>query len=882
VPSRLSSLLVRDGLVGVKRMEKAFQRQVIYGGSIDTILLEMNVLSEERLTQYLALSSGLPPATRDEANVFDVDAVARVARELAAAHRVVPLVVQDDALRVLVCEPVDLALLEDLADKIDFPLQPLIVPEYRWHVVFHRTYGDTPPARFSTLARQADAGPQTSPVGRARSVIVEDGEHVVVDVRSATPGEAAGVIAPGDPGDRTIRTSVPAAAEERSARADYASVAALDSTADALPPRPEMAARLGLAKPDDGSVPSLPRTLTPAHGLPRTLTPPSGSQRIPTPAGGIPISAGGDASYVPALGPTLSRPMPSPSPVRPSRQTLPGVVPPPGAPLPRSTRAPTSPPVVVPDPSPLTPADARAILAVAEDRDTIFVTLLRALRYRTRWAGLLTVQGGAAIGRIALAETGVDTTTVTTVLIPLDVVTPFRTAVTLKRPYVGTVLSGDPGIDAMVLRMGGAIPPTAAVLPIVLRDRVVALAVGHRLVDELVAADVAEILPLAGSAAEAVSRLIVRHKATGYRAPDGEPGTPLPVEDVATKRITRSQEAWTAGPPDPAAYDDPGPAPGEVEYGSEMSITAEPARPIAELLDEIEASDEAALVDGVIEEAIDRLDETLAVVAQRFPGALRVGRYQVSGRALRAGQYGGLLDLVVRIGPPTAELLIEKMGDADRDVRFYATVCIAELRPRTAVRALVQRIFDSDYGVRACAVEALAGYPVRDLDESLAPVRAAVQSKDPDRVAAATDAVAQLADIGAMADLLAALDVDARTAEHARRALVVLTKRDYGTSPRKWRKWWDENQRRHRIEWLIDALAEKEPEHRQAAIDELRRLTGEYFGYHHDLGKKEREAAVQRWQHWWLDSGRRRFAREPGSDPGERDRATARTPVTRS
>ena len=42
MPSRLSSLLVRDGLVGVKRMEKAFQRQVIYGGSLDTILLEMN------------------------------------------------------------------------------------------------------------------------------------------------------------------------------------------------------------------------------------------------------------------------------------------------------------------------------------------------------------------------------------------------------------------------------------------------------------------------------------------------------------------------------------------------------------------------------------------------------------------------------------------------------------------------------------------------------------------------------------------------------------------------------------------------------------------------------------------------------------------------
>ena len=43
-------------------MEKAFQRQVIYGGSLDTILLEMSLVPEERLTQYLALASGLPPA----------------------------------------------------------------------------------------------------------------------------------------------------------------------------------------------------------------------------------------------------------------------------------------------------------------------------------------------------------------------------------------------------------------------------------------------------------------------------------------------------------------------------------------------------------------------------------------------------------------------------------------------------------------------------------------------------------------------------------------------------------------------------------------------------------------------------------------------------
>src|ERR1700759_1018755 len=119
MPSRLSSLLVRDGLVGVKRMEKAFQRQVIYGGSLDTILLEMNLVPEERLTQYLALASGLPPAQRDaadhaaadppgkrdEATHAAADALATLSSEVSQQFRAVPLGFDGEALRVLVCSP---------------------------------------------------------------------------------------------------------------------------------------------------------------------------------------------------------------------------------------------------------------------------------------------------------------------------------------------------------------------------------------------------------------------------------------------------------------------------------------------------------------------------------------------------------------------------------------------------------------------------------------------------------------------------------------------------------------------------------------------------------------------------------------------------------
>ncbi|MEJ7599112.1 MAG: hypothetical protein WKG01_14480 [Kofleriaceae bacterium] len=189
MPSRLSSLLVRDGLVGVKRMEKAFQRQVIYGGSLDTILLEMNLVPEERLTQYLALASGLPPAARDEGQVIEPPALALMSRQMAEKYRAVPLALEGEAIRLLVCAPLEISELEDLADLVDRPLQPLITPEYRWHLVLASAYGLDPPARFTTLARSLDVDPTSTPVGRARTVIVDPviPVPIAVEVTDRTP-----------------------------------------------------------------------------------------------------------------------------------------------------------------------------------------------------------------------------------------------------------------------------------------------------------------------------------------------------------------------------------------------------------------------------------------------------------------------------------------------------------------------------------------------------------------------------------------------------------------------------------------------------------------------------------------------------------------------
>ena len=833
MPSRLSSLLVRDGLVGVKRMEKAFQRQVIYGGSLDTTLLEMGLVPEDRLTQYLSLTSGLPPANRAECNVFDAEAVRRCPEDVATRFRVVPLSLEAGSLRALVHDPVDMASLEELADELDVAVQPLIVPEYRWHMVFVRTYGGQASARFSTLARQAEAAPAIAPVGRARTVIVDHSDDRVVDVTpplapvgpeavtmrltALTDEQAAATPVPTPPRERSERS------ERRVTQVGIAMPAPAPVTITAEEPGPgEVAAPpiVGRSRTAEMATPTLQAHLAETEAWRREAS----GRHAPVPAGSTP-----------------------------------------------SDGVPTGALSSEPDPhAPLTVPRARELIAGATERDAVFMSLLRALRGKTRWAGVLTVQGGAAIGRIAIAERELDVSAMPSVLIPLDVPSPFRATITAMHPYVGPLSVGHPELDVMLARMGGTVPPAGLLLPIVLRDRTVALAVAHRGPGMMTLAEVTELLLLASVTADALGRLIARTKAIGYRAPTVDPAAPRDLVDAATvpnKKEGPRTATWTV-PTAPVA-------PTEVSLAPAPEPVAPPT-PIRGVIDRIEADDEADAAAAMVE-AITRADETLPEVARRFPGRLRVDRYRVSGRALPPGQYGGLLDLAVQLGVPAGELLVERLNDPSRDVRFYAAVCLAHLRLRSAVYPLVERLFDSDYGVRACALEALAAYPARDVDLAMVRARHALHSEVLERVEAAASAIAELGDRAAIPDLIDIVGRDARRAEHARRALVTLTRIDHGTSERNWRRWWDEHREQHRLEWLIDALGGKDATLRVAAFEDLRRLTGESLGAADDVGKRDRSETRERWARWWHDFGRRRFVR----DDDERLRPTAMLPVRR-
>jgi hypothetical protein len=679
VSSRLSSLLVRDGVVTVKRMERAFQRQVLDGGALDTVLLELGLVPEERLVQYLSLASGLPPVAPTDLAGFDQAAAARCSLDLAEQYQVVPLGFDADALRVLTRDPVDLGGLEALADELGLAIQPFVGPEYRYRVALHQVYGARLDGRYARLAEQHAGGPVTTPVGHAASVVVEATAVMTGPEPVAAAHEAVPVPSEDDTGRRTRPISVDAIRQHHRQVEQQAA-----ARAEALAPPPAERATVGTLVEMTARPPTEPGDLA------------------------APIS----------------------------------------------------------EVSPLTVAEARAAFAAAQHRDEVFDLLLRAVRGRAWYAGLMTIQGRAAIGRLAIIGDEPDREAIGSVLVPLDGPSAFRKAVDEGAPYIGPVATGDAAIDGMIRRMGGVVPPAALLMPIALRGRVVALVIGHRGADTLSISEVSELLPLAGVAADALGRIIRSHKG-------GKDAVPRAVDDEpATAPVT-----------------------------APLAAPAEAARPR------------------------EATDATATAGAATADGALDPG-------------------------------------------------------------VLIERLFDADLAVRAAAAEALRALPLVEHEADLVVVRTALLAGDPVRATRAAEGLAVIGDVGSIPALLELQSRGGGLGPVAATALSRLAKQDFGPNSKKWRQWWDRNKTRHPIEWMLEGLGHKDAEIRRMAIDDLRRLTGEYFGYHHDLAKREREQARQRWLLWWHETGRRRFLRATAQraaagDPAERGRPTAVLPVRR-
>lgn len=509
--SSLTSLLVRDQRVTVRKIEEAIQRQVIVGGALDTVLLELGVLPEDVMAAYCAAVHGLLPATRDEVMRVPRDSIRLVPREVAERHRLVPLSLENGTLVVAVTAPLEGAVEEQLAFLLGVELVQRIVVEGRLAAALHHHYGTEMSPRLRRLTeklRARDPGvvpfvapPEPNLVERAAS-----GSYAAVDDDDDDDE-------PVDGGTQPFVAVAPPASNEASVRVGVAQIVGV-RYGSRPPPAPAT----------DVSRPVIPSSAA----LPGPAPLPTESTSTESPSEQPSSVATSARSSVPPSRTDARERVRSP---RVGRE---------GAPDMRRVSVPRS-DLLRRHRGPITARRAVQLLSEAPDRDTILEIAFAFARQFFDTTALFVVHEDSAEA--------------------VDVVgpgTPFDDA---RRPGVSL---DEPGAFALVregivplvthldqsdvdralrAELGREDAMPAVLVPIAIRQRVVLVLYGDRSGDDFGLSDVPELLAFAPRLSEAFQKLILKLK-RGPTDPAPRPAEmPSAIPAPAAKR-------WSAPPPE--------------------------------------------------------------------------------------------------------------------------------------------------------------------------------------------------------------------------------------------------------------------------------------------------------------------------------------------
>lgn len=155
--STLTSLLVRDQIVSIRAIEEAIQRQVISGGDLPSVLLEMGAVSENTLVSYVAAQYGLAPAGREEVMSIPGAILDNVSAELAIEKRILPIGEEGGRLILASARPLRGDERQELGFAIGHSIEIRITLDLRIAAGLHRHYGEALSRREQRLLRKIDA-----------------------------------------------------------------------------------------------------------------------------------------------------------------------------------------------------------------------------------------------------------------------------------------------------------------------------------------------------------------------------------------------------------------------------------------------------------------------------------------------------------------------------------------------------------------------------------------------------------------------------------------------------------------------------------------------------------------------------------------------------
>jgi hypothetical protein len=151
---RLGELLIKKNLLTQTQLEEALQTQVIFGGKLGTVLIEMELITEDILTEILAQLLSIPCAKPGQLQNIPENVIKIISAELAEKHKVIPVSVSGKKLTLAMAEPQKLQAVDEISFRTGYIVMPILALEVRLIFALENYYGIKRTMRYIAPPKQ--------------------------------------------------------------------------------------------------------------------------------------------------------------------------------------------------------------------------------------------------------------------------------------------------------------------------------------------------------------------------------------------------------------------------------------------------------------------------------------------------------------------------------------------------------------------------------------------------------------------------------------------------------------------------------------------------------------------------------------------------------
>lgn len=216
-----------------------------------------------------------------------------------------------------------------------------------------------------------------------------------------------------------------------------------------------------------------------------------------------------------------------------------------------------------------------------------------------------------------------------------------------------------------------------------------------------------------------------------------------------------------------------------------------------------------------------------------------------------------LVELCDAIGEPALFRLLQIVEKGKDVARMQAITLLGEWQPPRAIAPLLQRLLhEKSPTLQRMICNNLRQHRGREeFDKLLAFLRDNLESDDKQRLQKALFFLGHLRVVEAVADVMVLLQHDdAAIRESALEILRLLTLQNFDGEWETWSSWWGDHGQESRKQWILNAMHHPELSVRTQVKEELRLEFGDDFGFVPDASHEERET-VRKLAALWIKQG---------------------------